>query len=376
MQKNSNKTAIFAVFIAFIALFFTSVGIVVGYKHWVRISDKAKIALAKVEILEAQAQQFADRKGIDDLTDKLSTNYLTQKESTNKTLQSLRSIQSNVSHNARQVEQQIKHITQWQQSLKNTSPHYSQVTDTLLLAEIQFLLDSAQIQLQLASNPKLALTLLQQIDRKLISLGEERYLPVRKAIAQHIIRLESNTYISIEALAEHISYLENASQSSLKKADLEHSQGTKVPLFDIEDEKLSSEHTNPNQSDLSWINGIKHYINDSITIYRRENAVDAGLSPIEKKHVHETFILYLAALRWSLYQRHSEQYQHLVTQIDLISNQYYTKYRNANWDIRINQLKQANIASSPLDLSDTITLFESIRIKPENTPDSSPKPSK
>lgn len=57
---SNNKPQHFAIFIAYFALFIATIGISVGYKHWLRIHDKAKDALVQVTALKAEIKQLSD----------------------------------------------------------------------------------------------------------------------------------------------------------------------------------------------------------------------------------------------------------------------------------------------------------------------------
>ena len=61
LLKKINRRTRFTQFLAWLALFFTAVGIAAGYKNWLRIHDKAKLNLRNVEEIRGEMPDFAKK---------------------------------------------------------------------------------------------------------------------------------------------------------------------------------------------------------------------------------------------------------------------------------------------------------------------------
>ena len=74
LLKKINRRTRFTQFLAWLALFFTAVGIAAGYKNWLRIHDKAKLSLKQIVEIRGEIPDFAKKSKVQFLEKEINEN--------------------------------------------------------------------------------------------------------------------------------------------------------------------------------------------------------------------------------------------------------------------------------------------------------------
>ncbi|HIO96394.1 MAG TPA: hypothetical protein EYG71_00520, partial [Leucothrix sp.] len=110
LRKLKRRTR-FTQFLAWLALFFTAVGIAAGYTNWLRIHDRSKENSIKIEQINNQALDFAQKKQVQILEHEVTTNFTKNIDHLNGALKELRTIQDSTQHIADSVYSQVETLT-------------------------------------------------------------------------------------------------------------------------------------------------------------------------------------------------------------------------------------------------------------------------
>jgi len=101
--KKINRRTRFTQFLAWLALFFTAVGIAAGYKNWLRIHDKAKLALRQVAEINQEIPNFALQERLAVIEKELNDNFKENKAHLDEAMTELRTIQDSTQYIADSV---------------------------------------------------------------------------------------------------------------------------------------------------------------------------------------------------------------------------------------------------------------------------------
>ncbi len=333
----THKNSRLALSIAFLALFFTVLGITVGYKHWLRIHDKAKLALTEIQSLQQQLEQTANKAHVETLREYFEETSSAAEQRLASSLQELDQIREKTAYSAKTVTDQIAELT-LQQQIK-TSDH----NPLPLLSEIRFLLETAQRRLNMNYDKKSALALLEEADQLLIQLGSPQWLPVREKLAEDIARLQQFPLPDIEKLSNRITKLENAIKP-LAQIEKELPNSKEISLFEIEE-------TN------SFPGKVKKYLNESITIRKQTDPPRYVLDKSNKERIDLLLKLRLESLRLLLMQRHNKAYHEHIKKLEDMLNTYYAPSVAKPWIADLQQLDMQNLAPPLPTISTALDQF-------------------
>ena len=215
MTGETRKNSRLALYLAFLSLFFTALGITVGYKHWLRIHDKAKLALTEITVLKEQLSHTANNSKVEKLQASLSLSSNEAEQRLTSAINELDQIRKQTTYSAKTVTDQIRELTLLQSTNDLSNRHATNTTQKTLQTEVRFLLESAKRSLHINHDKVSALQLLKAADQLLIRVASEELLSVREKIAQDIIQLEQFSLPNIAELSQLISQLETDIKPSI-----------------------------------------------------------------------------------------------------------------------------------------------------------------
>jgi uncharacterized protein HemX len=192
----------FALFVAMLALFFTAAGIGVGYRHWQRMNDKNTANHEEIAELRKQLGTTANNGEIDNLRKEMADKLGQASAANSDALKEVARMQNQTRQFADTVASQVEQVTflqaRMQQSVAPASTREWQV------AEVRFLLQTANRALHLEHNPETAKASLKEADAALTELGAVEYLPVRQQIARDIAALDEAAMPDIAGTSQRI----------------------------------------------------------------------------------------------------------------------------------------------------------------------------
>ena len=357
-QKNSRL----ALYIAFLALFFTTVGITVGYKHWLRINDKAKAALEEIVTIKEQLQHTADKSKVEALKTQLEHSSKAAQQRLTDSLIELDQIREQTIYSAQTVTDQIKELTQQQFTLNNTHYPFKATDQKIQLTEVRYLLESAKRRFTLNYDKDSAIKLLKAADQILIQVASPELLGVRKKLAEDIAALEQFSPPNIKELSSAITTLEG----NIKPlADLEKKlpHGEQVALFDIKDKARL------------W-GKIKNYINESVSIRKQTTLPRYAPNQSDKQRIDQLLQLRMESLRLMVIQRHNQLFHLQIAKIKHMLELYYSTDDTKPWLMTLNQWDAIDLSPSRPDITAALNSLLQMPSLTKTAPNSAKKDKK
>ncbi len=340
MTGETRKNSRLALYLAFLSLFFTALGITVGYKHWLRIHDKAKLALTEITVLKEQLAHTANHSTVEKLQASLAQSSNEAEQRLTSAINELDQIRKQTTYSAKTVTDQVRELTLLQSTHGLSNPQTINTTNAAqktLQAEVRFLLESAKRSLHINHDKVSALQLLKAADQLLIQIASEALLPVREKLAHDIIQLEQFSPPKLAELSLLISQLETDIKP-LTALETPLAEGEKIDLFQVNDE-----------NSLTGI--VKNYINDSVTINKQTNPPRYALSLVDKQRTDQLLKLRLESLRLMLLQRQNATYHQQIKTIKQLLDLYYSPIDTKPWFVTLEKLNEQNLTPSHPDIS-------------------------
>ncbi|MCK5725329.1 MAG: uroporphyrinogen-III C-methyltransferase [Thiotrichaceae bacterium] len=329
---SNNKSNRLALFIAYLALFVTTIGISVGYKHWLRTHDKAKDALVQITELKAELKQLSANIKTPPPNKELAETSAIIHEA----LQQLANIQQQTHYSAQSVRQQISELSMQQNKLMGDQGGKD------LFIHALHLLESADWQLTYFHNKKGALSLLARADTLLMQLGSSQLISIRQQLSHDIVTLEQYPLPEYTKVAEQISQLQQ-SMTPLAKLHTDNQAGEKIALFTIED-------------DQSVMGTVKAYLNDSIDIVEYDELATHTISQSDRQRMDVLFALHFQNLKLQLSLRDKKGFQQQALLIKALMTRYYPQSIAQPWMSAIEVLSQLDITPKPPMISSLVAL--------------------
>lgn len=345
----THKNSKLALAIAFLALFFTVIGITVGYKHWLRIHDKAKLALQEISSIQQQLKQTARQSSVDELRKHFEETSNAADQRLADSIHELDKIREKTEYSAKTVTDQIAALTiQNQNQTSNSATQSGQPG----LAEIRFLLESAKRRLNISYDKKSALALLKEADKLFIQLNSPQWLTIREKLANDIATLQQFSLPDIDALSTQIDRLDKAI----------------IPLAQVEKTLPNSEEVllfeNPDTEKLTG--KIKAYLNDSITIHKQTDPPRYALDKSNKERIDLLLELRLESLRLMLYERNNEAWHQQIARLRHMLDVYYPPTIAKPWLDTLDRLDRVNLAPPLPNINSA--LEEMLAVQENHTP--------
>lgn len=349
------KGTSFALFIAFLALFFTVIGIATGYKHWQRMNTKANDSQIRIANLDKMLSQKADsstlealRKDVKQTVDKLSTDASTN-------LQKMAQMHNETRQFAETVTAQVEQVTslqaRLQQSVAPKTDHDWQIE------EVAFLLRMANQELHLTANKGAALAALKEADLLLGKLGSVTYLPVRQQLARDIASLEAFAEPDLIDLSQRINALSLTLSNQLAKALPSQTLRANPSTTKTND-------THANQDNSLWQEYKQkalNTLNEAVVVHQIDQPLANALDTESRQSLHQLILLRLENLRLMALQRQDNNYHQQIALIRDTLQAYYPKDQMAGLIEPLMQLDQVNLQPALPDISASLHQLEKAR---------------
>ena len=347
LRKLKRRTR-FTQFLAWLALFFTAVGIAAGYKNWLRIHDRSKENSAKITTVNEQLPTFANQKHVDKLQDEVNTNFTKNIDHLNSALVELRTIQDSTQHIADSVYSQVETLT-----LQQESHSASNITtqQDWSLEEVRFLLQTANQTLALKNDKDGALKALNLADAILIKRGSTELLPLRKQISQDYALLTQYEAPNFESISLKITNLSEMLRPSKK---VTNEVSATESIGDLENT------TETNKGD-SIVNRVKKSFNEAVVIHKFDKSLHDEMDEETQKSLYQLISLRLETLRLMVLQRHEKSYHEQLDRISELLKSYYSEEKHNEYTSILNELNNSKINPDLPDISGSIKLLESLK---------------
>lgn len=353
LLKKINRRTRFTQFLAWLALFFTAIGIAAGSKHWFRIDDKTKLALHQIQELKQQLPNFALQEKLSVLEKELNDNFKTNKAHLDKAMTELRTIQDSTQYIADSVYVQAEELTKQQPDVKIQTPTLKDWS----LGEVHFLLQTAVQQFELKKDKESSLISFKLADNLLLERGDLDLLPVRKKISEDIAAVNQYAAVDVTALSQKI----DSMLTSLKPVIAKTEPNSKnVELLPTKDETDGQDNNNNSDKKDTLVNRVKKTINDAVIIRKLDKPLQEDLDVDAKERLYQLFSLRFETLKIMLLQGDNENYQKQLERIKALVNNYYTDEKKETYLEQIKELSKINLSPTLPKANASLQLLEKI----------------
>ena len=346
----------FTLFLAWMALFFTAIGIFAGYKNWLRIHSKAKENKASIELIQKQLDDMPSNEKLSAIRTEILEKTKKLEEQTSQTLTKTQRYAQQAQHYAETIDAQVAEITQMQARLQlNSKPSTSK---DWILSETEFLLRMANRQLHLDNDKKSALAALKAADENLARLGSPHFLPVRQQISKDIVRLEQYNEVDIADLSQQITSMIIGLSPLPANDAAEITEGKPIKLGS--DDK--AEASNENKENSLWSDVKKQAadaFNQAVIIRKHNQPIQNELDAESRLQLYRLIQLRLETLRMMALQGLDTEYHQQIKLINKAVSEYYPKKRAESLLKTLQQLDAYNLAPKKPDISASIKQLES-----------------
>ena len=313
----------FTLFIAWMALLFTAVGIAAGYKNWLRIHDKAKQNKADIEIIQTTVNNVPSKQQLEALRKELrqETDVLYDKTS-NALAQTQKYAQQSQGY-SETIQSQMAEITRIQAKVQqNAKPS----TDKdWLLSEVEFLIRMASRKLHLDQDPKAAIAALKAADKSLLRLSSPHYLPVRQQISKDIVTLDNYPLANIGEISQQIT----AVMIQLEPLPANINDGQTVEKISLDVPKESTQAIAGNSLWADIKRQAYEGFNQAVVIQKHSKPIRNDLDADSRQQLYQLVQLRFETLRLLALQRQDKAYHQQIQLIIQTLQQYYPKERLA-----------------------------------------------
>ncbi len=353
LLKKINRRTRFTQFLAWLALFFTAIGIAAGSKHWFRIDDKTKLALHQIQELKQQLPNFALQEKLSVLEKELNDNFKTNKAHLDKAMTELRTIQDSTQYIADSVYVQAEELTKQQPDVKIQTPTLKDWS----LGEVHFLLQTAVQQFELKKDKESSLISFKLADNLLLERGDLDLLPVRKKISEDIAAVNQYAAVDVTALSQKI----DSMLTSLKPVIAKTEPNSKnLELLPTKDETDGQDNNNNSDKKDTLVNRVKKTINDAVIIRKLDKPLQEDLDIDAKERLYQLFSLRFETLKIMLLQGDNENYQKQLERIKALVNNYYTDEKKETYLEQIKELGKINLSPTLPKANASLQLLEKI----------------
>jgi uncharacterized protein HemX len=352
LLKKLHRRTRFTQFLAWLALFFTLVGIAAGYKNWLRIHDKARTATKGVAEINSKLDNFAQKDKLQALEKEINDNFKGNKEHLDAAMHELRNIQDSTQHIAETVYTQVEALTKQQEAVvKIQTPSIKDWS----LGEVHFLLQTAVQRFNLKQDKSGTIAAFKLADTLLVERGSINFLPVRKQISQDIAAVNQYAIADTSALSQKIDSL----LDQLKPVPVEKEKEVKVT------ELLPQQEANKQQApkNESLVSRVKNSINNAVVIRKEGKTVQAEMDIEAKERLFQLLSLRLETLRMMLLQGDNKNYHQQAKRIKELTKSYYPEETNDELLEQLNILDKANLAPTLPNVSHSLKLLEELMTK-------------
>lgn len=338
----------FSLFIAWIALFFTVIGIAAGYKNWMQINERAKQATENVKALKQQVSLFANKADVVAFNDQLLADLERKSQKLEHSVQVLKTIEKTTQHVASSIEQQTILLTQQQEQAQRLLPASTPST-AWQVAELRFLLHIANQRLQLNHDKNGALQALKAAETRLLALGSSQYLPVRKKLGEEIVSLEIFLVPNITAISQRIKDLLDVINAMPIASEIITQQ--KITLLpDVSEDKNT------------FLSQLVGGINKAVIIQKFDESVQNTIGIDEKEKLKNLLRLRFETLRLMVLQGLDFDYHQQLKLIKNTLEKYYPEVVKGSLQQQLDELDKVKLSPAAPDISASLLLLDQIII--------------
>ena len=362
LLKKINRRTRFTQFLAWLALFFTAVGIAAGYKNWLRIHDKAKLALRQIEEIRQETPNFAQKDKLALLEKEINDNFKVNKAHLDEAMTELRTIQDSTQHIAETVYIQAEALTKQQSVVQQIQ---TPTTQDWSLGEVHFLLQTAVQQFELKKDTKGAIAAFKLADNLLLERGSLELLPIRKQISEDIAIVKQYKIANVGELSQKIDDLLGQLKPVFEEIK---TGGETIPLIDNNADQITSSPDQIANAGDSLVTRVKKTLNDAVVIRKLDKPLQEDLDRDSKERLYQLFSLRFETLRIMLLQSDDKNYHQQIERIKTLLVNYYPADKNTPYLEQLKTLSAANLSPKVPDASNSLKLLEKIMAE-TNTPD-------
>lgn len=284
-------------------------------------------------------------------------------------------IKKNWAHNWQVQDQQTDQIQQNQQSLTNLEDlvqrqqlqintnndalmHLTQLTSSgenqWVLGEAEYLTQMAQFNLRFSHDVSGAMALLQAADQRLADMSSPNILPVRQAIANSLIALQSVPAVDVPAILIKL----DALMTQISQLPL-------VPQFQAPPPTLKQpkKETKLDRYLTDWHNALansSHVLAQLVVIRHHNEPIEPLLPPDQYTYLKQNIELQLQMAQWAVVHRAPQIYNLSLTRVFRWSTQYFLNNSAVTQNVikQISDLQKINIAPPLPDLSSTLVAIQ------------------
>jgi len=353
-QSSKSGTAWFTLFIAWMALIFTAIGIAAGYKNWLRISDKTKANKVTIEVIQQKIVDMPSNHQLNTIRAELLQQTEAIQQQTSTAVLKTQKFAEQSQRYAETINAQMAEITQIQAKVQQVAK--PSTDKEWLLSETEFLIRMASRKLHLDQSPHAAIMALKAADENLVQLGSPHYLPVRQQLSKDIMALENYPAPKIAKISQQITALMiQLTPLTAKHSDL--SQGDVIRLGDKDlAGKDSAVEEEENMGNSVWAK-LKQQaytqFNRAVIIRKHNQPIQDDLDADSRQQLYRLLQLRLETLRLLALQKLDQEYHQQIQLITETVTQYYPKESAETllktikqWDSYHLSPKKPNILSS------------------------------
>ena len=342
----------FTQFLAWLALFFTMVGIAAGYKNWLRISDRAKTGLKGVEEIKNELPNFALKERLTLLEKELNDNFKNNKAHLDAAMHELRNIQDSTQHIAEAVYTQVEMLTKQQEAMvKIQTPTIKDWS----LGEVHFLLQTALQRFNLQHDKRGASEAFKLADTLLVKRGSIEFLPVRKQISIDIAAVKQYANVDTSALSQIIDEL----LLQLKPLPIEETKAEATELILFGEKKDGKENTEETKKG-SLVSRVKETISNAVVIRKEGKTLQEEMDSEAKERLYHLLLLRLETLRMMLLQGDNKNYHQQIKRLKIMTKSYYSQKTNTELLEKLDYLDSINLSPVLPDVSQSLILLEAL----------------
>ena len=304
--KILRKRSVFTLFLTWLALFFTVIGIAAGYKNFLRVHDRATQAKADATLAKDMLPLLARKDDVEGWQREVRQQLKTSSMQYANELEELRVVKDSTAQVANALNDQVEALT-IQQHIVN-SP--SLKTQQWQLNEVRYLLRMASRKLSMERDALSAKQALMQADELLVDLAPPDLLPIRAQLSRDIAVLNSFQPFDFASFNNRIDRL----MQDLKPAPVTIATGTAdaLPLLASSDK------------DGSLLNRMKSSINEAIVVRPYDEALAKQINGDAEDVRYQLLRLKLESLNLLALRGEQAAYQQQLTQIRALLTQEQT----------------------------------------------------
>ncbi len=260
-------------------------------------------------------------------------------------------LEKNLSAASSELQQQQQTISSLQSALQSLSQ--PQAHTSRALAEAEYMVQLAQLNLTFEGNVDAVLRLLKGADAQLAPLNDPMLLPIRQLISNHITTLETanrpdlaGTIVRLNTLSQLINQL---------------------PIVATQITKSSNENNTTTTSNAStasfWQRGLDsvgHALKEMVVVRRSHQPAQPLISPEQQVYLTENIQLQLSQAQWAVLHQQPQIYQQSLSQALRWVQQYFvpTAPQTQQAVNALTELQKVDIKPNYPDLTDLLKALQ------------------